>query len=134
MSIGVKADIVGRDVTERGDRAYLNFGHTIGHAIEYASSLSHGESVGLGMVAAVRISEKLAGFAHADRVIDAISRLGLPTQVEGLELARVIDLLNRDKKRDAGGVRMVLLKEIESPLLVHVDRTDIEIGLAAIGF
>ena len=50
-SISVKADIVDRDVTERGDRAFLNFGHTIGHAIEYASSLSHGESVGLGMVA-----------------------------------------------------------------------------------
>jgi 3-dehydroquinate synthase len=133
-SIGVKADIVGRDVTERGDRAFLNFGHTIGHAIEYASSLSHGESVGLGMVAAVRISEKLAGFAHADRVIAAIAGLGLPTQVEGLELARVIDLLGRDKKRDAGGVRMVLLKELEAPFLVHVDRADIELGLAAIGF
>lgn len=133
-SIGVKAAIVGRDITERGDRAFLNFGHTIGHAIEYASSLSHGESVGLGMVAAVRISEKLAGFAHADRVIESISKLGLPTQVEGLELARVIDLLGRDKKRDAGGVRMVLLREIESPLLVHVDRADIELGLAAIGF
>lgn len=133
-AIDVKAAIVGRDVTERGDRAYLNFGHTIGHAIEYASSLSHGESVGLGMVAAVRISEKLAGFSHADRVIGAIAGLGLPTQVEGLELARVIDLLGRDKKRDAAGVRMVLLEDIEKPLLVHVDQTDIELGLAAIGF
>ena len=133
-SIAVKADIVDRDVTEKGDRAFLNFGHTIGHAIEFASSLSHGESVGLGMVAAVRISEKLAGFAHADRVIAAIAGLGLPTQVEGLELARVIDLLGRDKKRDAGGVRMVLLKELEAPFLVHVDRADIELGLTAIGF
>lgn len=133
-SIAVKAEIVDRDVTERGDRAFLNFGHTIGHAIEYASSLSHGESVALGMVAAVQISEKLADFAQADRVIGAIAALGLPTQVEGLDLARVIDLLGRDKKRDSGGVRMVLLKDIEAPFLTHVDRADIEFGLAAIGF
>lgn len=133
-AVAVKAAIVNSDVRETGDRAFLNLGHTIGHAIEYASSLSHGESVGLGMVAAVRISEKLAGFAHSDRVIEAIDRLGLPTQVDGLELARVLDLLGRDKKRDADGTRMVLLRDIADPYLTHVDQHDIEIGLTAIGF
>lgn len=133
-AIAVKADIVNRDVHERGDRAYLNFGHTIGHAIEYASSLSHGECVGLGMVAAARISEKLAGFSSADAVSAGVARLGLPTEVEGLELARVVDLLGHDKKRDSGGLRMVLLKDIEGPFLTHVDPSDVEVGLAAIGF
>jgi 3-dehydroquinate synthase len=133
-AIGVKAAIVDRDVRELGDRAFLNFGHTIGHAIEFASSLSHGECVALGMVAAVRISEKLAGFAEADAVTDAIAGMGLPIQVEGLELARVLDLLGRDKKRDADGPRMVLLRALEEPYLTHVDPTDIELGLRAIGF
>lgn len=133
-AIGVKAAIVDRDVREMGDRAFLNFGHTIGHAIEFASSLSHGESVALGMVAAVRISEKLAGFAEADAVTDSIAGLGLPIQVEGLELARVRDLLGRDKKRDSDGLRMVLLRAIEEPYLTHVDPSDLELGLRAIGF
>lgn len=133
-AVAVKADIVTRDVRETGERAFLNLGHTIGHAIEFASSLSHGESVGLGLVAAVRISEKLAGFAHSERVIEAIDRLGLPTQVDGLELARVLDLLGRDKKRDAEGLRMVLLTDIGEPYLTHVDPRDVEVGLAAIGF
>jgi 3-dehydroquinate synthase len=133
-AIAVKAAIVDRDVYEQGDRAFLNFGHTIGHAIEFASSLSHGECVALGMVAAVRISEKLADFAHADAVTDSIAGMGLPIHVDGLELARVLDLLGQDKKRDSEGLRMVLLRAIEEPYLTHVDQSDIELGLTAIGF
>jgi len=133
-AIGVKARIVDEDVHETGIRAHLNFGHTIGHAIEYASSLSHGESVSLGMVAAVRISEKLAGFSGAEQVETALSGLGLPTEVKGLELARVLDLLGHDKKRDSTGLRMVLLHDIEEPYLTHVEPADLELGLAAIGF
>lgn len=133
-AVAVKAAVVARDVHERGERAHLNLGHTIGHAIEYASTLSHGECVGLGLVAAVRISEKLAGFAAADEVITGIAGLGLPTEVKGLELARVVDLLGHDKKRDSKGLRMVLLRDIEDPYLTHVDPSDVELGLAAIGF
>lgn len=133
-AVRVKAEIVDKDVTEHGERAYLNFGHTIGHAVEYASALSHGESVGLGMVAAAAISEKLVGFDATIEVEATVAALGLPTRVRGLELARVHDLLGRDKKRDAGGLRMVLLEEIEKPVVVHVDEADLEIGLTAIGF
>jgi 3-dehydroquinate synthase len=133
-AIRVKADIVERDPHEQGDRAFLNLGHTIGHAIEYASSLSHGESVSLGLVAAMRISEKLLGFPRAQEVAATLEAIGLPIEVRGLELARVLDLLGHDKKRDSGGARMVLLADIEEPVLTHVDPADIELGLAAIGF
>lgn len=133
-AIAVKARIVAEDVHEQGIRAYLNFGHTIGHALEFASSLSHGESVGLGMIAALRISEETAGFADLQPVTEAIAGLGLPTRAEGLERARVLDLLGRDKKRDAAGIRMVLLRKIEDPYLTHVESWHIELGLAAIGF
>ncbi|MFP3882295.1 MAG: 3-dehydroquinate synthase family protein [Actinomycetota bacterium] len=132
-AIAVKAAIVAEDVNEEGVRAYLNFGHTIGHALEFASSLSHGESVGLGMIAAARISEETAGFTDLEAVTEAIAGLGLPTRGEGLDRARVLDLLGRDKKRDAGGIRMVLLREIEEPFLIHVEPSHIELGLAAIG-
>ena len=133
-AIRVKAAHVDADEKESGVRAHLNFGHTIGHGIEYASALSHGESVGLGMIAASAISEKLLGFSHVDAVRATIERMGLPTRAEGLDLTRVLDLMARDKKRDAGGLRMVLLEDIESPVIRHVDQIDVEHGLAAIGF
>ena len=132
-AVGVKARIVGEDERETGVRAYLNFGHTIGHAIEFASSLSHGESVGLGMVAAARLSEQLLGFGEAARVESAVSALGLPTRVEGLDKARVRDLLGYDKKRDAGGLRMVLLRRVGEPVLRHVTIPEADAAMEAIG-
>lgn len=132
-AIRVKAEIVSRDERETGERAFLNFGHTIGHAIEFASPLSHGECVAVGMVAASVISEKLLGFADVDQVVSTIGFLDLPTSVSGLDLARVLDLLRHDKKRDSGGLRMVLLAAIGEPVLEHVGQTDIEVGLTAIG-
>lgn len=132
-AVAVKARIVGEDERERGVRAFLNFGHTIGHAIEFASPLSHGESVGLGSIAAAHISEKILGFGDAGEVEAVIEKLGLPVRIGGLDHTRVFDLLRLDKKRDARGLRMVLLREIGEPALEHVETTDVEVGLSAIG-
>lgn len=132
-SVAVKARIVGEDERETGVRAHLNFGHTIGHAIEFASPMSHGESVALGMVAAARISEKLLGFKHADAVEATIEMHGLPVEIGGLDHNRIHDLLRLDKKRDSRGLRMVLVRDVGEPILEHVDRADVEVGLSAIG-
>lgn len=132
-AVSVKAGVVSRDEREHGERAHLNLGHTIGHAIEYASPLSHGESVGLGLIAAGRISEKIHGFEHADFIEATIRALGLPATVQGLDTTRLRDLLRLDKKRDARGLRMVLLRDFEDPVLQHVDEADISVGLAAVG-
>lgn len=132
-SVAVKARIVGEDERERGVRAHLNFGHTIGHAIEFASPLSHGESVALGSVAAIHISRKKLGFEEVEDVETAIGALGLPVRIGGLEHQRVIDLLRLDKKRDSTGLRMVLLREVGEAVVEHVDLEDVEIGLNAIG-
>ena len=67
-AVAVKARIVAEDERELGVRALLNLGHTIGHAIEFASPLSHGESVGIGLVAAARVSESKLGFMESRRV------------------------------------------------------------------
>lgn len=132
-SVAVKARIVAEDERELGIRAYLNFGHTIGHAIEFASPLSHGESVALGSLAAAHISAKLLGFDAVADIEEAIQKLALPTRIGGLDHNRVLDLLKMDKKRDAVGLRMVLLHEIAKPSLEHVEPDDVEVGLAAIG-
>ncbi len=130
---GVKAKAVDEDERDDGVRTILNFGHTIGHAVEYASPLSHGESVAVGMVAAGRISERRLRFPGYVRMVDAIAGLGLPIEVDGLDRARVEDLLRHDKKRDASGVRMILLRGIGDPVLEHVDAQDVDAGLSAIG-
>lgn len=129
----VKARVVSEDERESGLRAILNFGHTIGHAIEFASPLSHGESVAVGMVAAGRISEHRLRFPGLERMVEAISGLGLPTEVDGLDRARVHDLLRHDKKRDAEGLRMILLRAFGDPVVEHVENRDLDIGLGAVG-
>ncbi len=129
----VKARVVSEDDREEGVRAILNFGHTIGHAIEFSSPLSHGECVAVGMVAACAVSEQRLGFKSRRRVSQALEGLGLPLMVDGLDRARVEDLLRHDKKRDADGIRMVLLSEVGKPVTLHVTPRDIEIGLDAVG-
>ena len=104
-----------------------------GHAIEFASPLSHGESVALGLVGAARVSESRLGFMESRRVTDCIEGLGLAVEVDGLERKRVMDLLRHDKKRDGQGLRMVLLMEIGQAVLRHVDDDDIDLGLEAVG-
>ena len=132
-SAAVKARVVGEDEREFGLRAILNFGHTIGHAIEFASPMSHGECVAVGMVAAGRISERRLRFPGFDRMLAAIAGLGLPTEVDGLDRARIEDLLRHDKKRDVQGLRMILLRAIGDPVVEHVDDQDLDVGLVAVG-
>jgi 3-dehydroquinate synthase len=132
-AIAVKAGLVELDPRDKGIRQHLNFGHTVGHAIEYASNLSHGESVGLGMIAAARISEKKVGFADGERLVAAVEGLDLPLRGDGLDRHRILDLVRLDKKRDGDGLRMVLLEEIGKPVMERVDTADLEVGLDAIG-
>ncbi|MGH8946770.1 MAG: 3-dehydroquinate synthase [Acidimicrobiia bacterium] len=132
-SVRAKAAIVDQDERERGVRAYLNFGHTIGHAIEFASALSHGESVAVGMVAAAEVSRHVLGFRRSDLVRHALGSMELPTHVDGLDSARVRDLLSHDKKRDERGMRMVLLRDLGSPVIRNVRPEEMEIGLASVG-
>ncbi len=132
-ALKVKTRLVDLDPLDRAERAFLNFGHTIGHAIEFASQLSHGESVSLGMVAAAWISESRAGFGGKQAMIDTLSLLGLPVAAQDLDRTRIAALVNRDKKRDGAGTRMVLLEEVGRPVVAHVDPGEIELGLTAIG-
>ncbi|MGH8899756.1 MAG: 3-dehydroquinate synthase [Egibacteraceae bacterium] len=112
--VTVKARVVGADERESGERALLNYGHTVGHAIEALTgyrTYRHGEAVALGMVFAARLGERLGVTEPglADRTVTLLRGVGLPTGGLRLDPARVWDLLARDKKA-RGGVRFVLCR------------------------
>jgi 3-dehydroquinate synthase len=117
-----KAEVVGRDPRETtGARAMLNFGHTIGHAIEAAGAFdrySHGEAVGLGLRAALWLSERVQGLdtAAAARGQRLLSAAGLPERLSGPAAGDVARLVARDKKVAAGEARFVLLADIGRPV------------------
>ncbi|MGK4003792.1 3-dehydroquinate synthase [Sorangium sp. So ce1036] len=118
-SIAVKAAIVARDEREAGDRALLNLGHTLGHALEAEGGfvrLAHGEAVSLGMVAMLRVGCALGvtDRAAADRVVRLLARLGLPTRIEDEPVSAALRYLSLDKKRRGSSVRAVLMRDIGS--------------------
>ncbi|MFQ5947649.1 MAG: 3-dehydroquinate synthase family protein, partial [Acidimicrobiia bacterium] len=132
-AVAVKAAIVAEDPTDRGRRAHLNYGHTIGHAVELASPLTHGEAVAVGMVAAGAAAAGLLGFDAQVRQRSVIEALGLPTTAPGADPEEVRRLLVLDKKRDPSGLRMVLLRRVGEPELVRVGPATVDVALAAVG-
>ena len=114
----LKADIVARDETEKGDRALLNLGHTFGHAIEtylgYGNWL-HGEAVSAGCMMAAALSEKLGDLTPHDvaRLEKLLTRANLPTvSPDGMTAQDYLPLMMRDKKVLNGKLRLVLLKAL----------------------
>ena len=101
--------------------------------MELAAGISHGEAVAIGMVAAGRVSSLVTGFAREARQREIIAGIGLPVVAPPVDPAEVARLIGRDKKRDAAGVRMVLLEDFGAPTVVGVDEGLIAAGLAAVG-
>jgi len=116
-SCEIKAEIVGRDEREQGERALLNLGHTFGHAIEAATGYSswlHGEAVGAGLAMAAAMS-RARGTLQAEqveRVRVLLERTGLPTAAREVRAASALEHMRIDKKVKAGRIRLVLLRGI----------------------
>jgi 3-dehydroquinate synthase len=121
-AVTVKKVIVEQDRLEKGVRAYLNLGHTFGHAIELVSDYTwkHGEAVAVGMVAAVRLSARreLCGPDTATAVERAVIDLGLPARFSDLDPGALWDAMQHDKKWQNGLARFVLLEDIGQPVIV----------------
>ncbi len=132
-AIDVKAGVVSRDFREGGLRAVLNYGHTAGHAVEVAAGVSHGEAVAIGMVAAGVVGERTVGFDRRLEQEQLIAFLGLPTRSPDVDLFDVERLMALDKKRDAGGIRFVVLEDFGVPRVVHPDDATVRDALHAIG-
>jgi 3-dehydroquinate synthase len=107
----IKSAVVEKDEFERGDRRLLNFGHTLGHAIENLYALPHGHAVAIGMVAACMISEEFTNFEGTERVIAVLKKYGLPT-LAAFEPKEVMNVLRMDKKRVKDSMNYVLLNKI----------------------
>jgi len=115
-SAQVKVSIVEKDEKDLGLRNVLNYGHTLGHAIESASDfrIKHGEAVAIGMLAAARISNKMGIFDRDGivRLESIIARTGLPTKMPPLEMEKIIQAMRHDKKIREGKLRFVLPRAI----------------------
>lgn len=115
----IKAEVVGQDETESGLRAILNFGHTIGHALEAISHYGkylHGEAISIGQVAAARLSTELLGLSRrdADRIRLLLKKAGLPTGVKlsRAQISKLMGAMKLDKKVSAGEIKFVLARRI----------------------
>ena len=127
-----KARILGNDEREeQGGRAVLNFGHTIGHAIETLTDYRewlHGEAVAIGMVAAARVSRALGrcGTETVARLARLLERAGLPTEIPaGLTRAALALAMQVDKKSTGGCIRFVCLEEIGRASFVELSAQEI---------
>jgi 3-dehydroquinate synthase len=126
----IKLDIVGRDETEQGLRRKLNFGHTIGHALEKAFPMSHGEAVGAGMAAAAHISHRkgMLSKEDRDRLIRLIQRARLLT-TPGVPAESLREAIAQDKKREGRTIHFVFLERIGNAVVEAVDLEEIKEAL-----
>lgn len=134
----VKATVVADDPREGGRRAILNFGHTIGHALEASMRPrpTHGEAVALGMISASWVSERLdvAPEGTTRRIVEAIEKLGLPRTAREVDTAKLWRAIRYDKKSDGGDARLVLTEGVGSASFGHaVPRKILQRSLSVLG-
>ena len=112
----IKRDVVEKDPKEKGIRAYLNFGHTLGHAIEKLCgfNLGHGQCVGLGMVCASYLSKKLGNISDDDYqdIIDCLKLYDMPVTISGIDAADILEASKSDKKMTGKKIKFTVIKAI----------------------
>lgn len=120
-SVEIKAAVVNRDEKETGERRKLNFGHTLGHAIEKTLGIGHGLAVGAGMVLAAEFSRDkgLLDNAQVERLKQLLRRLNLPVRTD-MDPHTVFEALKKDKKREDAKIHMVLLEALGQAVVQSV--------------
>jgi len=126
-SLSIKAGIVTRDEREKGERRKLNFGHTLGHALEKVTGLSHGEAISLGMVLAAELSVKKGCLSEseADRLKALLQRFGLPVRLS-FSVDKITAALRMDKKRHGKTIHFVFLQGIGSCSVEEIGLGELE--------
>jgi 3-dehydroquinate synthase len=107
----LKAKVVQQDEFEKGDRKLLNYGHTLGHALENLYELSHGQAIAIGMVYAAHLSQQIMAFNKVLPVISLLEQYGLPTHI-AFDPTQVFSVLKMDKKREQDTMNFVLLEKV----------------------
>lgn len=121
----LKSKVVQADEFEQSIRRLLNFGHTIGHAIETNNHLSHGHAVAIGMTEAARLSAALKNFGDTDRLVKLISRYGLPTEAY-YDKVQAIDMIRLDKKKTRSSIQFILLEKIGKAVIEPIPISTLE--------
>jgi 3-dehydroquinate synthase len=121
----LKIRVVQSDELEQGERKMLNFGHTLGHALENQYDLSHGQAVAVGSAYAAVISKQLLGFRHTDRIVKVLEQYGLPTFIS-FEKEKVFAALKMDKKRERKEMNYVLLERIGRGVITSIPLNELE--------
>lgn len=134
-AIPVKAKIVAEDETEKGVRAYLNFGHTLGHALEKEmgyGNIKHGDGVAIGMLFAIFLSEQIYEKDLQYREIKRwFTAYGYPNMPSKLDVNRLVQVMKQDKKANGGTIRMVLMQEIGVVDVVSISDETVRMALEA---
>ncbi len=110
-NVQIKVKVVQKDEFEKGDRKLLNFGHTIGHAIENQHVLLHGHAISIGMVYAAKISQVLTGFSETNILVETLKKYGLPTAMR-FDIQETMQVMQKDKKKATAGMQYVVLQKI----------------------
>jgi len=121
----IKTKVVQNDEFEKGERRLLNFGHTLGHALENQYELSHGQAISIGMTYASIISEKIIGFKEAGRVAALLVKYDLPTFAD-FDKQKVFEVLKMDKKRERKEMNYVLLEKIGKGVVKSIPLKQLE--------
>lgn len=120
-----KLKVVASDVHEKGDRKLLNFGHTLGHAIETQYNLSHGQAIAIGMMFACKLSEKIFAFKQTADVENILQQYGLPTHIK-FNPKKVFEILIMDKKREQNFIYFILLEKIGKAVIKKVSLDELK--------
>lgn len=121
----IKTKVVVNDEFEQGDRKLLNFGHTLGHAIENMYELSHGQAISIGMTYAAMMSAQIKGFTGAESLIALLAKYGLPT-FANFDKKKAFKTLQMDKKKNAQGINYILLQKIGKGVIQPLSFLELE--------
>ncbi len=125
QNVAIKSKIVVKDVFEKGERKLLNFGHSVGHAIENQYELTHGQAISIGMVAASFISAQKIGFSETERIIKLLKKYQLPVFAD-FNKKKMISLMKSDKKKMNQEMQLILLNKIGKASIHSISFEQIE--------
>lgn len=127
----LKIKVVQADEFEQGERKLLNFGHTLGHALENQYGLSHGRAVAIGSAYAARISKQLTGFKQTDRLVKVLEQYGLPSSMP-FDKQKTFAAFKMDKKRERKSINYILLERIGKGVIKSIPLDELETVLTSL--
>jgi 3-dehydroquinate synthase len=124
-NVMIKSAVVQKDEFEKSDRKLLNFGHTLGHAVENVYKLPHGHAISIGIKAACLISEEMLNFKETARVTNLLQAYGLPIDIP-VDFGKVVEIMRMDKKKTRDIMHYVLLEKLGKAVIKPIPMHQLE--------